>query len=144
MRPPLTDGLGHATRSATQYTSTVAQASCVIVIGFRAALDLETYPFSHLFFQGALNGLNLVEVNYAYWLFRLFSRHIFRTQPLQQNRHISFHASVALKLLVSLISRLVACSARIVVDRQTDRHVCNLEYINRWYQRYICIYAVLH
>ena len=33
-----------------------------------------------------------------------------------------FHALVALKLLVSLISRLVACSARIVVDRQTDRH----------------------
>ena len=28
---------------------------------------------------------------------------------------------VALKLLVSLISRLVACSARIVVDKQTDR-----------------------
>ena len=32
-----------------------------------------------------------------------------------------FHALVALKLLVSLISRLVACSARIVVDKQTDR-----------------------
>ena len=34
-----------------------------------------------------------------------------------------FLALVALKLLVSLISRLVACSARIVADnRQTDRH----------------------
>ena len=32
-----------------------------------------------------------------------------------------FHALVALKLLVSLISRFVACSARIVVDRQTQR-----------------------
>ena len=32
-----------------------------------------------------------------------------------------FQALVALKLLVSLISRLVACSARIVVDTQTDR-----------------------
>ena len=42
-------------------------------------------------------------------------------QSFQQNRHINFHALVALKLLVSLISRLVACSARIVVDRQTDR-----------------------
>ena len=52
------------------------------------------------------------------WLFRLFSRHISRTQSFQQNRHILFHALVALKLLVSLISRLVACSARIVVDRQ--------------------------
>ena len=32
-----------------------------------------------------------------------------------------FQALVALKLLVSLISRLVACSARIVADRQTDK-----------------------
>ena len=32
-----------------------------------------------------------------------------------------FHALVALKLLVLLISRLVACSARIVVDTHTDR-----------------------
>ena len=47
--------------------------------------------------------------------------HISRTQSFQQNRHIFFHALVALKLLVSLISRPVACSARIVVDRQTDR-----------------------
>ena len=47
--------------------------------------------------------------------------HISRTQSLQQNRHMIFHALVALKLLVSLISRLVACSARIVVDRQTNR-----------------------
>ena len=46
--------------------------------------------------------------------------HISRTQSFQQNRHIHFHPHVALKLLVSLISRLVACSARIVVDRQTD------------------------
>ena len=47
--------------------------------------------------------------------------HISRTQSFQENRHIIFHALVALKLLVSLISRLVACSARIVVDRQTNR-----------------------
>ena len=40
---------------------------------------------------------------------------------VQQNRHINFPALVALKLLVSLISHLVACSARIVADRQTDR-----------------------
>ena len=60
------------------------------------------------------------------WLFRLFSRHISRTQSFQQNRHIDFHALVALKLLVSLISRFVACSARIVVDKQTDRHTDQL------------------
>ena len=64
--------------------------------------------------------LNMI-LNIAYWLFRLFSRHISRTQSFQQNRHITFLALVALKLLVSLISRLVVCSARIVVDRQTDR-----------------------
>ena len=33
-----------------------------------------------------------------------------------------FPALVALNLLVSLISRLVACSARIVGDKQTNRH----------------------
>ena len=58
---------------------------------------------------------------YAYWLFRLFTRHISRMQSFQQNRHLIFHALVALKMLVSLISRLVACSPRIVVDRQTNR-----------------------
>ena len=52
--------------------------------------------------------------------------HISRAQSFQQNRHIIFHALVALMLLVSLISRLVACSARIVVDRQTDRHTDQL------------------
>ena len=51
----------------------------------------------------------------------VFSRHISRTQSFQQNRHVIFLALVALKLLVSLISCLVACSARIVVDTQTDR-----------------------
>ena len=39
----------------------------------------------------------------------------------QKNRHIIFHVLVALKLLVSLLSSLAACSARIVVDRQTHR-----------------------
>ena len=62
-------------------------------------------------------------------LFRLFSRHISRTQSFQHYRHIVFHALVALKLSVSLISRLVACSARIVVDRQTDRQT--LEDVHR-------------
>ena len=39
-----------------------------------------------------------------------------RTQSFQQNRHVNFPALVALNLLVSLISRLVACSARTVAD----------------------------
>ena len=55
------------------------------------------------------------------WLFRLFSRHISGTQSFQENRLFYFHAFVALKLLVSLIGRLVACTARISVDRQTDK-----------------------
>ena len=81
-------------------------ASCVIVSG--------------------LNGLNLVEVSQCslcikLLAFSLVSRHISRTQSFQQNRHIEFLTLVALKLLVSLISRLVACSARIVVDKQTHR-----------------------
>ena len=46
---------------------------------------------------------------------------ISRTQSFQQNRQFNFRALVALKMLVSLISRLVACSPRIVVDKQTDR-----------------------
>ena len=46
---------------------------------------------------------------------------ISRTQSFQQNRHVIFPALVALKLLVSLISRLVACSARIDADKQTNK-----------------------
>ena len=45
----------------------------------------------------------------------------FHAISLERSRHINFHALVALKLLVSLISHLVACSARIVVDRQTNK-----------------------
>ena len=37
-------GLGHATRSATY----LPRATCVIVSGFRAALDLDAYPLSNL------------------------------------------------------------------------------------------------
>ena len=39
---------------------------------------------------------------------------------LAQSTHF-FHALAELKMLVSLISRFVACSPRIVVDRQTDK-----------------------
>ena len=99
-------------------------ASCVIVSRFRTALDLDTYPLSNFIrprcAELAKRGRGK-PVLIAYWLFSLFSRHISRTQAFQQNRHIIFPALVALNLLVSLISRLVACSARIVADRQTDR-----------------------
>ena len=73
--------------------------------------------------HGALNGLNL-EVSQCSLCILAFSL-VFT--PYLSNAVVSaksphyFLALVALKLLVSLISRLVACSARIVVDRQTDR-----------------------
>ena len=73
--------------------------------GFRAALDLDTYSLS-----------NLIRLQCADILaFSLFFT------PYLQNRRVIFHALVALKLLVSLISRLVAWSVQIVVDRQTNR-----------------------
>ena len=98
-------------------------ASCVIVCRFRTALDLDTYPLSNIrpwCPERAKRGRG--KPVHAYWLFSLFSRHISRTQSFQQNRFFIFRALVALKMLVSLISRLVACSPRIVVDKQTDRH----------------------
>ena len=105
---------------ATQLTS------CVIVSRFRTALDLDTYPFSNFIrprcAERAKRGRGKPLIaHYAYWLFSLFSRHISRTQSFQQNRQLNFRALVALKMLVSLISSLVACSPRIVVDKQTDR-----------------------
>ena len=46
------------------------------------------------------------------------SRSVMRS--VQQYCHCIFRLLAALKLLVSLISRLVACSLRIVADRQTQ------------------------
>ena len=40
----------------------ISHTCCVIVSGFTAALDLDTYPLRN-FVHGALNGLNLVEVS---------------------------------------------------------------------------------
>ena len=66
------------------------------------------------------NRIRSPQCDYAYWLFRLFSRHISRTQSFQENRPFLSQARVVLKPLVSLIGRLVACSARISVDTQTQ------------------------
>ena len=109
-------------------------ASCVIVSGFRAALDLDTYSIRNFIrprcAERAKPGRGKpVLIMHIIRLFRLFSGHISRTQSFQQNRHIIYLAFVALKLLVSLISRLVACSARIVADKQTDRQTQN-DYCN--------------
>ena len=107
------------------HAASLSQASCVIVNGFIAALNLYTYPLRNLIrprcAERAKPGRGKPVLIMHYWLFSLFSRHISRTQSFQQNRHVSFLALVALKLLVRLISRLVACSARIVADKQTNR-----------------------
>ena len=96
------------------------------VNGFRAALDLDTYPLGNLIrprcAERAKPGRGKPVLVMHIDCFACFSRHISRTQLFQQNRHIIFLALVALKLLVLLISRLVACSARLVVDKQTNRH----------------------
>ena len=49
-RAPLIYGLGHATWSATYRLVATSHrlASCVIVSGFRAVLDLDTYPLRNL------------------------------------------------------------------------------------------------
>ena len=96
----------------------------MIVSGFTAALDLDTYPLRNRNLirprceERAKPGRGKPVLIMHIGFFSLFSRHISRTQSFQQNRHITFLALVALKLLVSLISRLVACSPRIVVDTQ--------------------------
>ena len=101
-----------------------SQASYVIVSGCRAALDLDTYPLSNLI-RPAQNRLNTVEVSQCSLCILAFSL-VFT--PYLSNAVVSakspfyFHALVALKMLVSLISRLVACSPRIVVDKQTHTH----------------------
>ena len=83
----------------------LSQASCAIVSGFRAALDLDKYPLSNLIRprcaeRAKPGGGKPCSADYAYCLFRLFSRHISGTQSFQQNPHITFLALVALKLLV--------------------------------------------
>ena len=119
--------MGWASKRRThRRPSYLSQASCMIVSGFTAALDLDTYPLRNLIRprcaertkHGRGKPVLIMHIGFLAWL---NSRHISRTQSFQQNRHVSFLALVALKLLVSLISRLVACSSRIVADRQTDR-----------------------
>ena len=154
---PLIDGLGHAcamrnavhdrrpSSCCASAASYLSQASCVIVSGFRAALELDTHPLSNLIRPrcaerakpGRGNPVLIIHIGF----FACFHA-ISRTQSIQQNRHI-FHALVALKLLVWLISRPVACSPRIVVDKQTDRYtgpstVTHAAHARRGLNNYYC------
>ena len=97
----------------------------MIVSGFTAALDLDTYPLSNLIRPRCAErakpgrGKPVLIIYIGFFVcFHAISleRSRFRKIPTSV-----FNALVALKLFISLISRLVACSARIVVERQTDR-----------------------
>ena len=96
----------------------------MIVSGFRAALDLDTYPLSNLIrprcAERAKPGRGKPVLIMHIGFFACFHA-ISQTQSFQQNPHVSFHSLVALKRLVSPISCLVACSAKIVVDKQTNK-----------------------
>ena len=92
----------------------------MIVSGFRAALELDTYPLSKLSPRCAelakpCRG-KAVLIMHIVALSLLFTPYLSNTVVSAKLPHF-FHALVALKLLVSLISRTVACSLRIVVDR---------------------------
>ena len=105
-----------------------SQASCVIVSRFRAELDLDTYPLINLICPrcaelskpGRGNPVLIMHIGF----FACFHAIRIDMVSLERSRFSKiatiFLALVALKLLVSLISRLVACSARIVVDRHTN------------------------
>ena len=99
-----------------------SQANYVIVIGFRAPLDLDTYPY--IFVHGAPNGLNAAEVSQCSLCILAFSLvftpYLSNVVVLAKSPDY-FDALVALKMLVSLISRLVACSPSRQTDRQTHR-----------------------
>ena len=105
--------------------SYLSQASCVIVSGFRAALDLDAYTLSKLVrprcAERAEPGRGKPVLIMHIGFFACF--HAISLECSQQNRHIFFHALVVLKLLVSLISRpVVDIQTNRQTDRQTDRH----------------------
>ena len=99
-------------------------ASCVIVSRFRTALDLDTYPLSN-FIRPRCAELAKRGRGKPVLIMHIGFLACFHAISLERKRFSKiatfFPALVALNLLVSLISRLVACSARIVADRQTDR-----------------------
>ena len=103
-----------------------SQASYVIASGFRVALNLDRYPLSNLIrpqcAERAKRGRGKPVLIMHIGLFACF-----HAISLERSRFgkittlVFMPLYIALKLLISLISRLVACSPRIVVDKQTDR-----------------------
>ena len=100
----------------------------MIVSGFRAALDLDTYPLSNLIrprcTERAKPGRGKPELIMNISFFACF--HAISPERSGFSKiatFLKYLALVALKLLVLLISRLVACSAIIVMDKQTHRTI---------------------
>ena len=81
--------------------SYLSQASCVIVSGFTAALDLDTYPLRNFIrprcAEWAKPGRGKPVLIMHIGFLACFHAIISRTRSFQQNRHISFLALVALK-----------------------------------------------
>ena len=100
-----------------------SQASYVIVSGFKVALDLDTDPLSNLIrprcAERAKRGRGKPVLIMHICFSLVFTPYLSNAVVSAKSPHYFFLALVALKLLVSLINHLVACSARIVVDRQT-------------------------
>ena len=94
--------------------SYLSQASCVIVSGFTAALDLDTYPLRNLIrprcAEQVKPGRGKPVLIMHIGFFACFH---------ERSRFSKIIALVALKLLVSLISRLVAS----LTNKQTDRQI---------------------
>ena len=101
-----------------------SQAGCVIVSGFRAELDLDTYPLSNLIHPQCAERAKPDRGKPVLFMHIGFLA-CFHAISLERSRFSKiatlFFLPCSTELLVSLISRLVACSARTVVDRQTDR-----------------------
>ena len=100
-------------------------ASCVIVSRFRTALDLDTYPLSNIrprCAERAKRGRGKPVLIMHIGFLACFHAISLERSRFSKIATLLFLALVALKLLVSLISRLVACSPRIVVDTHTHTH----------------------
>ena len=101
-------------------------ASCVIVSGFTAALDLDTYPLRNVIRPrcaerakpGRGKPVLIMHIGFLACFHAISLEH----SRFSKIATLFFLPFVALKLLVSLISRLVARGARIVLDTHTDTH----------------------
>ena len=98
----------------------------MIASGFRVALNLNTYPLSNVIrpqcAERAKRGRGKPVLIMHIGFFACFHAiSLERSRFSKITTLVFMPLYIALKLLVSLISRLVACSPRIVIDKQTDR-----------------------